>query len=511
MKQTTLIFLLVFSLTVHKLSQATENLSNVKNQNINTTKTALIGATVLSPHLEFPIKDAVVLINNGKIEFIGQKGMKIQPSYKKIDITGRWLVPGYIDSHIHLFQSAGAFTRPDLIDYSNIRSYKEDYDWIRKNLNDTFARYLSSGVTSAVDMGGPNWNFKIRDKANNMLYAPQLAVAGPLISPITVEQLDMGDPPIIKASSTAQAVDYVKQQLKQHPNLIKIWWVRRPELDLNDQIEMFTAAIDLAHKNNVRVAVHAFEMETAKEAIKAGADILVHGVVDELVDDEFINLMKQAKVIYIPTLIALTLDHELYRNNVKFTAFEIAHSHPDIINSYRYLAEHKSDYQGQIKMIAKYIPYVDASDDKLEELSEGEKQIVGQIEGLLGTEAVKNNIQKQSANLLKVYHAGITIALGTDAGNPAILHGASIFREMGMLYDAGIPLSGILAAISANGAKVMGKSNELGSVEVGKTADFVILEKNPLENIDNFSSIMAVMKQGNYLTTQQINSKISKY
>ncbi|MFT5296387.1 MAG: imidazolonepropionase-like amidohydrolase, partial [Colwellia sp.] len=223
------------------------------------------------------------------------------------------------------------------------------------------------------------------------------------------------------------------------------------------------------------------------------------------------NLMKQAKVIYIPTLIALTLDHELYRNNVKFTAFEIAHSHPDIINSYRYLAEHKSDYQGQIKMIAKYIPYVDASDDKLEELSEGEKQIVGQIEGLLGTEAVKNNIQKQSANLLKVYHAGITIALGTDAGNPAILHGASIFREMGMLYDAGIPLSGILAAISANGAKVMGKSNELGSVEVGKTADFVILEKNPLENIDNFSSIMAVMKQGNYLTTQQINSKISKY
>jgi len=511
MKRFIITFFLVLLVAVHNPSPATENLSIAKNQNLNTTKTALIGATVLSPHLAEPIKDAVVLINQGKIELITTKDEKIDPTYNKIDISGRWLVPGYIDSHVHLFQSASAFTRPDLIDYSNILAYRKDYDWIRENLNDTFARYLSSGVTSAVDMGGPNWNFKVREKASNMLYAPQLAVAGPLISPISVEQLDLGDPPIIKASSTQQAVAFVKEQLKQHPDLIKIWWVRRPDLDLKDQIEMFSTAIDLAHRNNVRVAVHAFEMETAKEAIKAGADILVHGVVDKIVDEEFITLMKQANVIYIPTLIALTLDHELYRNQVKFTEFEIKNSHPDIINSFKYLAEHKSDYQGQIKMIDKYIPFVDASDDKLAELSDMERKIVGQLGALLSTKAVRDNIDKQSKNLLKVFQAGITIALGTDAGNPAILHGASIFREIRMLHVAGLPATEILTAITTNGAKVMGKSKVLGSIEVGKIADLVILEKNPLEDVENFSSITAIVKQGNYLTTEQINSKISDY
>ena len=80
-----------------------------------------------------------------------------------------------------------------------------------------------------------------------------------------------------------------------------------------------------------------------------------------------------------------------------------------------------------------------------------------------------------------------------------------------MLHSAGIPLSGVLEATSINGAKVMGKSKQLGSIEVGKSADFVILEHNPLANINNFGSIVAVIKQGHYLTVQQISTQIEKY
>jgi imidazolonepropionase-like amidohydrolase len=96
----------------------------------------------------------------------------------------------------------------------------------------------------------------------------------------------------VKPDSPAQARDLVRRQLDRHPDLIKLWWVRRPGDNLDQQTEIMSAAIDESKKGGVRVAVHATELETAKAALHAGADILVHSVEDRLVDTEFINLVK---------------------------------------------------------------------------------------------------------------------------------------------------------------------------------------------------------------------------
>src|SRR5437867_12772187 len=86
------------------------------------------------------------------------------------------------------------------------------------------------------------------------------------------------------------------------PDLIKLWWVRRQGDNFNEQVQIMSAAIDESKARGVRVAVHATELDTAKAAVRAGADILVHSVTDRLVDTESINLMNNRDILYITTL-----------------------------------------------------------------------------------------------------------------------------------------------------------------------------------------------------------------
>jgi hypothetical protein len=99
-------------------------------------------------------------------------------------------------------------------------------------------------------------------------------------------------------------------------------------------------------------------------------------------------------------------------------------------------------------------------------------------------------------NLKALQDAGVTIAVGTDAGNIGTLHGPSIFREFELMAKAGLSPMEILTAATINGARVLGRTDDLGTVEAGKLADLVILNSNPLTDIGNTSAIYAVVKNG---------------
>src|SRR3954469_4889661 len=142
-----------------------------------------------------------------------------------IDAKGKFILPGYIDTHVHFFQSGGLFTRPDAVDLNNVRPYKDEVALIKKNLPDTFKRYLRSGITSVLDIGGPLWNFEMRKTANLTKPAPRVAAAGPLISSVSRPQLDLGDPPIVKIDTPEQGRELVRKLAAQHPDYIKIWYI----------------------------------------------------------------------------------------------------------------------------------------------------------------------------------------------------------------------------------------------------------------------------------------------
>src|SRR5438309_4955802 len=259
-------------------------------------KVSLVGGTVINPADGRVIENAVLVINGDKIESVAsRKETGVPVGSRWVDCTGKFILPGYIDTHIHFFQSGDLFTRPDAADFTNIRPYADEVAWIKSHLNDVFARYLPCGITSVVDVGGPMWNFEVRKTAKSTAKAPRVAVAGPLISSVSREKLDLGDPPIVKIDNPDQAHEFVRKLATQKPDLVKIWYIVDQDHPVDSFRPIVRATVEESHGRKLRVAVHATELETARAAVEEGADVLVHSVIDKLVDDAFVKLLKRSE------------------------------------------------------------------------------------------------------------------------------------------------------------------------------------------------------------------------
>jgi len=235
---------------------------------LHAERISLVGATVINPADGKVLPNATVTINGDKIERVAIGKQDAAALGKQISCPGKFILPGYIDTHVHFFQSADLFTRPDGTDLNAVRPYKDEVAWIKSHLDDVFARYIRCGITSVVDVGGPMWNFEVRKKANATAKAPRVAVAGPLISSVSREKLDLGDPPIVKIDTPDQARDFVRKLAEQKPDLVKIWYI----VDKDHPVESFRpivrATIEESHAHKTRVAVHATELETARAAVE---------------------------------------------------------------------------------------------------------------------------------------------------------------------------------------------------------------------------------------------------
>src|SRR6185295_5853738 len=269
------------------------------------------GATVITGTGRAAIRNAAIVIENGKIRDIGARAdVRVPSGAQMVDARNKWIIPGLIDAHVHFSQSGGLYTRPDIIDLRKWRPYDKEFDWIKQRLPYTFERYIVSGITSVMDCGGPMWNFEMREMASRTMKAPRVAVAGPLIGTYSPPTTDPKDPDVIAATSPDQARELVRQQLDRKPDIIKIWFIVNPGDDFQKESQIVSAAIAEAKSHNVRVAVHATELETAKAAVRAGADILVHSVTDRLIDTEFLDMVKSRDIIYMTTFMV----EDGYRN-----------------------------------------------------------------------------------------------------------------------------------------------------------------------------------------------------
>ena len=265
--------------------------------------TVIINGTAIDPGTGKIMPNAAITIQGDHISAIKENSTDIpKKGDVVIDARGKFILPGYIDTHVHFFQSGGLFTRPDGADLTSVRPYKEEVALIRRNLPDTFKRYLRSGITSVVDIGGPMWNFEMRRLANAEAKAPRVAAAGPLISSVSRPQLDLGDPPIVKIDTPEQAREFVRKLAEQHPDLIKIWYIVNKDHPVDSFRPIVHATVEESHAHKIRVAVHATELETARAAVEEGADILVHSVIDTEVDDRFVELLKNKHIILCASL-----------------------------------------------------------------------------------------------------------------------------------------------------------------------------------------------------------------
>jgi imidazolonepropionase-like amidohydrolase len=426
-------------------------------------QTAYVGATLFDGTGADPVEDAVVIVMGDRIFEVGKRGEIEIPDYLTVvDVSGKWIVPGLIDAHIHFFQSGGLYTRPDVIDLRERRPYETEMAAIKSHLEETFRRYLASGVTSVVDVGGGYWNFEVREEARHMLYAPRTAVAGPLVSTVSRPQMDIGDPPIVKVESPEAARELVRHQLEFKPDLVKIWFIVPQDGDFTPNMPIIEATIDEAHAAGVRVAVHATQLEAARASVEAGADVLVHSVDDEVVDQEFVTLVAERGTIYTTTLVVMEGYAEVLGGDVRLMEVERKLGDPGVIMTWDELPE------GRV-----------AEDDRVRR-----------------RERFERSTAVMRANLKAMQEGGAIVATGTDAGNIGTLHGPSIHRELELMAEAGLTPREIMINSTRNAALVFSSQPEMGTLERGKFADFLILDADPLADIANLQRLHRVVKGG---------------
>jgi imidazolonepropionase-like amidohydrolase len=434
---------------------------------------ALINGTLINPGKSQVVQNATIIIDGDRIAAVGDvKPVGVPKDARVIDCQDKFILPGYIDTHIHFFQSGDLFTRPDGADLNSVRPYKEEVAWVKSHLNDVFARYLRSGITSVVDVGGPFWNFEVRKTANETPKAPRVAVAGPLISSVSREKLDLGDPPIMKIDTPDQARDFVRKLAEQKPDLVKIWYIVDNEHPVERFRPIVRATIEESHAHKIRVAVHATELETARAAVQEGADVLVHSVVDKPVDDAFVKLLKDRNVILCPTLVVFERYGRTFSHQLNLTSEEKAWGNPEVIAS------------------------LDVTKVPRDKLPDRIKTALAKSEEAL--DRIKKTYKVALPNLKKLEDAGVTIAAGTDAGNIGTIHGPALFREFQLMNEAGLTPMQILQCATATAAKLFGGETgaHVGQIDHGNFADLIILRSNPLDDISRASDIDTVIKNG---------------
>ncbi|MBM4372366.1 MAG: amidohydrolase family protein, partial [Deltaproteobacteria bacterium] len=424
-----------------------------------------------------PIPASVILVENGRVIAAGPSGAVPIPTGVRVEPTsGRWVTPGLVDAHIHFFQSGGLFARPDIVDLQALRPYPEELAWVKAHVEDVFRRYLASGVTAVVDMGGPRWNLEVRRQARAAAPAPRVAVAGPLISTVSRPQLDLGDPPIIRAASPEEGRDLVRRQREDGFDLIKIWYIVPPDGDVAASLPLARAVIDEAHTSGLRVAVHATQRAAAAAVVEAGADILVHSVDDEALDPGFVELLRARGTVLIPTLAVYEGYAEVLGGAPRLTDIETELTHPLLVQSWDELA---AAPPGTLDRAA---------------LEERRARMLGRI-------------PRMQANLLALRDGGVTVAAGTDAGNIGTPHGPALHRELELMVAAGLSPGEVLVSATRNAARVFAARPDFGTVTPGMRADLLVVDGDPLADVAALRRVHRVVLGGLVLTPEALRPR----
>lgn len=423
---------------------------------------ALVGATIVDGNGGQPIEDGVLILDGDRIVAVGPAAsVSIPAGARKVDLPGKWITPGLIDAHVHFFQSGSIYTRPDAIDLRKTTPYEQDVARSKARLDETFARYLASGVTTVVDAGGPLWNFEVRRRAAASTKAPRVAVAGPLIAtePTPAQRrLDLGDPPIVSAASAEEARRMAAALLPHKPEFIKIWGIGSGPEGSARVRDITRAVASVAHPAGIRVAVHATALETAEAALDGGADILVHSVEDAALPASFIARLKERNIVYVTTAMVHEGYSDAFLGAPDLTAIERTNGAPDIIQS----------------------------------LYEMPPAVIAQA----STKMPPDPLPQVLTNARAVVRAGGRIAAGTDAGNIGTLHGPALHRELQLLSRAGLTPAQVLTAATRDAAFAYAPRPDVGLLAPGYRADVLVLDADPLKDVTNLTRIAQVWSRG---------------
>ncbi|MFL5385917.1 MAG: amidohydrolase family protein [Longimicrobiaceae bacterium] len=430
---------------------------------------ALTHATVIDGTGAPPRRDATVVMRGGKVECVG--ACRIAPDVEVIDARGRWIVPGLVDAHVHYSQTGWADGRPDAMDLRARFPYDSIVAVLEAHPERFFRSYLCSGVTATFDVGGYPWTWPLRARAEASNAAPHVAAAGPLLSTLDHWVNVPAARQFVFIGSDSATRAGARMMVHNRSDAIKVWYLaEETSPDTAVLKARLRIAAEEARRGGIPLIVHATELWTAKDALRAGARLLVHSVGDQPVDDEFIALAKQAGATYTPTL----------------TVTE------------GYLALYSRHFDARAPMAC-----VDPDTRRKVALTDSLPARFPEARIATMRQSIDRQRQTMYANLRRLRDAGIPIAMGTDAGNPLTLHGVSVYREMEAMAEAGMTPMEVLVASTRTAARAMGRA-DIGTLEPGKLADLVVLDADPLASVGNFRRVRLVARGGEIWTREEL-------
>ena len=436
---------------------------------------ALVGATLVDGTGAAAVRDAVVVLRDGRIACAGPRShCAIPDDADTVRANGKWITPGLIDTHVHFSQTGWVDGRPDALDLRDSYPYERVEADLQAQPERFFRAYLCSGVTSVFDVGGYPWTLELQQRTARSTTAPRVRAAGSLLSTID-HWLNLADQrQFIYMADEATVRRAVRLHKAWGAAAMKVWYIMPPQPPDTARVSALVhVAGDEARRVGLPLIVHATGLWEAKDALRAGARVLVHSVWSAPIDDEFIALARQAGTTYVPTLTV-----------------------PD---GYYQVAARKFERDRQ--PLACVDPATRAKALATDTVALAQRP----TESALRDRAARLTTSRVNgaANLKRVFDAGIPVALGTDAGNPLTLHGASVFMELEAMQAAGLAPRDVLVAATRNAAPAMGLDST-GTVTAGAVADLLVLDGDPLADVRHFREIALVVRRGEVYTRHEL-------
>jgi imidazolonepropionase-like amidohydrolase len=399
--------------------------------------TVFEGARLIPGDGSAPVDNSAFIIDDGKITVVGKKGEVPVPSAaQRIDLTGKTVMPALIDMHSHL-------------GYTIVRTNettKETYT--RENLIDHLQRYAYYGIAATLSLGVDRGELPFELRAHPVDGAALFFTSGPGIAlPGMGPGAEYRKDAAYGVTTEEEARKVVQELAAKKVDIVKFWVDDRNKTVKKLPPNLYRAIIDEAHKNNLRAVAHIYYLSDAKELMKAGVDGFAHGVRDKDIDEEFMTLLKQRTVFFTPNLPDRPMSDEM------------------------------------LPFIAETLP-----PDQMERIREEMAKV--------DEKARKTQLDFfgiQARNLKKINDAGVArIGLGTDSG---VSVGWTVHAELADMVAAGMTPAQVITAATKTSAELLGL-NQLGTLAAGKSADFIVLDANPLDDIANTRKIARVYIRG---------------
>jgi imidazolonepropionase-like amidohydrolase len=409
------------------------------------------GGTVIAVPGKPAAANTTVVLKNGKVDAVVPAAQEPKPEWlpkdakvEVIDATGKFVLPGLIDCHVHLTSRYDEGQRMRLVSESN--------SLVTLRAAENARVTLEAGFTTVRDLGAkaPETIFALRDAINmGIAKGPRIVAAGHAIS-ITgghgdatsgfrSDVWDMEARGEGIADGPDACVKAVRTQIKQGADVIKltatggVLSASAAGLRQHFTQEELNAIVTAAHMMSRKVAAHAHGTDGIKAALKAGVDSIEHGT---FLDDQTIDMLKTSaaegnKQYLVPTMLA---------------AQTVAEN-----------AEKPGYYMAVVAAKAR---------------------IVG---------------PRLKESMKKAHAAGVLIAFGTDCGVSE--HGINA-REFALMVDAGMTPTETLVAATVTAADLLGLSSEIGTLEPGKAGDLIIVAADPTKDVATLTDVKVVVKGG---------------